>query len=107
MRHTAPARLLAMLRPGADNEPIEIDLEGRHLVFEETERVLVCGRCNTFISRDLNLLLTQHNRATHGRMGARYRQAQQRVWNLTRCVYAAQSPGNAFENLAALATSNS
>lgn len=76
-------------------------------MFEETERVLVCGRCNTFISRDLNRVLTQYNRATQGGTGTRYRQAQQRVWNLTRCVYAAQSPGNAFENLAALATSNS
>ena len=78
VRRTAPARLLATLRPGADAEAIEIDLIERRLVFEETERVFVCGRCNTFISRDLNLVLNQHNRAAHGGTGARYRQVQQR-----------------------------
>jgi hypothetical protein len=100
VRRTAPARLLATLWPGADAKVVEIDLAERRLVFEEAERVFVCGRCNTFISRDLNLVLTQHNRAAHGGIGPRYRQAQQRVWNLTRCVSSAQPPVNAFDSLA-------
>jgi hypothetical protein len=58
----ALVRLLATLRPEADAEVVEIDLIERRLMFEETERVFVCGRCNTFISRDLNLVLKQHNR---------------------------------------------
>jgi hypothetical protein len=100
VRRTTLVRLLATLRPGAEAEVIEIDVIERRLVFEKPEQVFVCGRCNTFISRDLNLVLTQHNRAAHGGTGARYRQVQQRVWNLTRCVFAAQLPGSAFENLA-------
>ncbi len=99
VRRTAPARLLATLRPGTDAEVIEIDLIERRLVFEEAERVFVCGRCNTFISRDLNLLLNQHNRAAHGGTGPRYRQAQQNKWTLSRCVFSAQPPANVFENL--------
>jgi hypothetical protein len=91
---------LATLRPRADAEVIEIDLVERRLMFEETERVFVCGRCNTFISRDLSLVLTQHNRAAHGGTGPRYRQAQQNKWTLTRCVFSAQPQASAFDNLA-------
>jgi len=99
VRRTASMRLLATLRPRAEAESIEIDLAERRLVFEAAERVFVCGHCRTFISRDLNLLLNQHNRAAHGGTGPRYRQVQQNKWTLTRCVFSAQPPANVFGNL--------
>lgn len=98
VQRTAPVHLRVTLRPQAVAESIEIDLAGQRLVFVEVERVFVCGRCGTFISRDLNLLLNQHNRAVHGGTGASYRQSSQTSWPLTRCVFSAQPPANAFGN---------
>ena len=85
---------MVTLRPHGEAESICLDLTTRRIIFIEEDRRFACTRCHQFISRDLNHVLNRHLRATHGGIGASYRQIETVVWPLTMVMYRAQLPDN-------------
>lgn len=58
-------RLHVTLRPTADVEPVVLDTSTGQVCFSQLEQRYMCTKCGQFLTRDQDLLISQHDSASH------------------------------------------
>lgn len=85
-------RLYVTLRPFVDAEPIIVDLAKRDIRFPETDCIYTCAKCGSFSAQDCHLIVSDHNRVSHGNIRPSFRKERITTRLLERLEYSKRAP---------------
>lgn len=90
------ARFIVQLRPGSAAERVEIDLTQKWVFFSQNLRIYTCSKCERFSTTDPYRIVSQHNNAAHGGVGASYRPEKQLYRPLKHLLFQTDAPPDPF-----------